>query len=149
MTQMMRYEPWSLFNQLRDEMDRMFERTPVSTSGNEANISSGDWTPAVDIKEEKDAYVIHADIPGVDPKDIEVHMENGVLSVKGERESEKKEEREGYKRIERSKGSFFRSFSLPDSVDGDNISAKSKNGVLEVRIPKSNNNGSRKISVEG
>jgi HSP20 family protein len=112
-------------------------------------MTGGDWTPAVDIKEEKNAYIIHADIPGVDPKDIEVQMENGVLTVKGERESEKKEEREGYKRIERSKGSFFRSFSLPDSVDGDKISAKSKNGVLEVTIPKTTKNGSKKITVEG
>jgi HSP20 family protein len=148
MPQLTRYEPWSLFNQLRDEMDLMFDRTPLSTSG-AANMNGGDWVPAVDIKEENDSYVIHADIPGVDPKDIEVNMENGVLTVKGERESEKKEDKEGYRRIERSRGSFYRSFSLPDSVDADKIVAKSKNGVLEVKIPKSNNNGSRKISVEG
>lgn len=149
MPHMTRYEPWSVLSQLRDEMDKAFDRTPMKTSASATGLNGGDWVPAVDIKEESDAYVIHADIPGVDPKDIEVHMENGVLTVKGQRDSEKKEEHEGYKRIERSKGSFFRSFSLPDSVDGDNISAKSKHGVLEVRIPKVTSNISRKISVEG
>jgi len=149
MPHMTRYEPWSVLTQLHDEMDKLFDRKQLSPAGSAAPMTGGDWTPAVDIKEEKDAYVIHADIPGVDPKDIEVHMENGVLTVKGQRESEKKEEREGYKRIERSKGSFYRSFSLPDSVDGDNISAKSKHGVLEVRIPKLAASVNRKISVEG
>ncbi|MDH5544559.1 MAG: Hsp20/alpha crystallin family protein [Gammaproteobacteria bacterium] len=147
MSNLTRYEPWGLFSQLRDEMDKMFDRTPLTAAGNQ--ISGGDWAPAVDIKEEKERYVIHADIPGVDPKDIEVHMENGVLTVKGQRESEKKEDREGYKRVERIKGSFYRSFSLPESVDTDAISAKSLNGVLELVIPKSNKNSSRKISVEG
>ncbi|MDH5572312.1 MAG: Hsp20/alpha crystallin family protein, partial [Gammaproteobacteria bacterium] len=140
------YEPWSLLNQFRREMDQMFE-TPA-TNDETSNIVTSDWVPAVDVKETETAFEILADIPGVDPKDIEVHMENGILSIKGERQSEKKEEREGYKRVERSRGSFYRRFSLPDTADGDKISAKSSHGVLEITIPKQVKSQPRKISVE-
>lgn len=144
-----RYEPWSLLNQLHDEMDRMFgNRTSLQRSENAA-VATSDWIPSVDIKDEKDRYIIHADVPGVDPKDIHVSMENGVLTIKGEKESEKKEEREGYKRVERSRGSFYRSFTMPDTVDADSISAKSRNGVLELVVPKLRTVKSRKIEVEG
>jgi HSP20 family protein len=139
---LVRYEPWSLLNQLSKELDRSFR-------GNEnSDVATSDWTPAVDIKEQDDAFVIVADIPGVDPKDIEVHMENGVLSIKGERESEKKEEKEGYKRVERSYGSFYRRFSMPETADASKINAKSKNGVLEITIPKQEKEQPRKIKVE-
>jgi len=140
---LMKYEPWSLLEQMRREMDRAMDTRTAEGS----SVATSDWVPAVDIKEEKDAFVIVADIPGVDPKDIEVHMEHGMLTIKGEKESEKKEEREGYKRVERSYGSFYRRFSLPDSADPDKISAKSNNGVLEVRIGKQEKVQPRKISV--
>ncbi|MFP4244636.1 MAG: Hsp20/alpha crystallin family protein, partial [Ectothiorhodospira sp.] len=108
-----------------------------------------DWVPAVDIREEKDAYVLHADVPGVDPKAIEVHMENGVLTIRGDRKEESTEERENYKRVERVRGSFYRRFSLPDTADAERISARSVNGVLEVRIPKQEKVQPRRITVEG
>lgn len=139
---LVRYEPWSLLNQLSKELDRSFRGSENS------DIATSDWTPAVDIKETEDAFVIVADIPGVDPKNIEVHMENGVLSIKGERESEKKEEKEGYKRVERSYGSFYRRFSMPESADAAKINAKSKNGVLEITIPKHEKEQPRKIEVQ-
>ena len=139
-----RYEPWGLLNQLQREIDTLFDTRRGGEEGSPIAATS-DWTPAVDIKEEADRFVIHADVPGVDPKDIEVNMENGVLTIKGQRESEKKEEREGYKRIERVRGSFFRRFSLPDTADAEKINAKAKNGVLELVIPKHQ----RVISVEG
>jgi len=126
-----RYEPWSLLNQLQKEL----ERSPEGKAG-ESSVATAEWAPAVDIKEEVDKFVIHADIPGVKPEDIEVSMEAGVLTVKGQKESEAKTEKEGYKRVERSYGSFYRRFSLPDSADGDAINAKSKYGVLEIIIPK-------------
>ncbi|GAB4302931.1 MAG: Hsp20/alpha crystallin family protein [Thiohalomonadaceae bacterium] len=141
---LVRYDPWSLLDQLRREMDRAYEgreETGISTAS--------DWVPAVDIKEEADCFLIRADVPGVDPKAIEVHAENGMLTIKGERESEKKEEKEGYKRVERVYGSFFRRFSLPDTADTDKITAKSSNGVLEVRVPKHEKVQPRKITVEG
>jgi HSP20 family protein len=141
---LMKYEPWNLLDQIRREMDRAVDTRTAEGS----SVATSDWVPAVDIKEEKDSFVIVADIPGVDPKDIEVHMENGMLTIKGEKESEKKEEREGYKRVERSFGSFYRRFSLPDTADAEKISAKSNNGVLEVRIAKQEQVQPRKISVD-
>ena len=140
---MMRYEPLGLLDQMRREMERAMDTRTAEGS----NVATSDWVPAVDIKEEKDSFLIVADIPGVDPKDIEVHMENGMLTIKGEKESEKKEQREGYKRVERSFGSFYRRFSLPDSADAEKISAKSNHGVLEVRIGKKEEVQPRKISV--
>jgi HSP20 family protein len=135
-----RYQPWSLLDQMRKELERH--------NAEGSSVATSDWVPAVDIKEEQDRFVILADIPGVDPKDIEVHMENGMITIKGEKESEKKEEKEGYKRVERSFGSFYRRFSLPDTADPDKISAKSRHGVLEVTIPKHQKVQARKISVE-
>ena len=136
---LVRYEPWGVLEQMRREMDRMM--------GEDNAATASDWVPAVDIKEEKDSFVISADLPGVDAKHIDVHAENGVLTIQGERESEKKEKREGYKRIERAYGSFFRRFTLPDTADTDKISAKCSNGVLTVTIPKQEKLQPRKISV--
>ena len=141
---LVRYEPWSMLDQLRREVDRLFEtRLP----GEESAVVS-DWVPAVDIKEEPDRFVIRADVPGVDPKDIEVSMEKGVLTIKGEKESETKEEREGYKRIERSRGSFLRRFTLPETADPERVEASSRNGVLEIVIPKLAQVQPRKIEVK-
>ena len=142
---LVRYDPWNMLDQIRREMDRMYE---TRTENEASHVATSDWTPAVDIKEEQDHFLIKADIPGVDPKDIEVHMENGVLTIKGERESEKKEEREGYKRIERSRGTFYRRFTLPETADADKINAKSLHGVLEITIPKHEKLHPRKITVE-
>ena len=130
---LVRYEPWSLFDQLRREMD--------------TSLATSDWVPAVDIKENDDHFTIVADIPGVAPEDIEVQMENGVLTIKGERETEKTEEKDDYKRVERSFGSFYRRFSLPESADPDSVEAKSNNGVLEITIDKQEKTEPRKISV--
>ena len=143
-----RYDPWRMMHQLQNELNSMFH--PRGENGEDVGaIATSDWTPAVDIKEEDKCYVVKADIPGVDPKEIEVHMENGILSIKGEKKEEHKEEKEGYKRIERTYGSFYRRFSLPDNADADGISAKSTNGTLEVTIPKKESATlSRRIQVE-
>jgi len=138
----MRYEPWSLLNQLQKELDSSYE-----VNGSEGSISTAEWAPAVDIKEEDDRFVLYADIPGVKSEDIEVHMDKGILTVKGEKESETKEEQDGYKRVERSYGSFYRRFNLPDSADGDAISAHCKHGVLEIIIPKREEVKPKKINV--
>lgn len=140
---LMRYEPWGLLDQMRREMERAVD----SRAEEGSSVATSDWVPAVDIKEQDDAFSIVADIPGVDPKDIEVHMDNGVLTIKGEKETESKDEREGYKRVERSYGSFYRRFSLPDTADPEKISAKSNHGVLEVRIAKQEKVQPRKIAV--
>jgi len=113
----------------------------------ETSIATSAWTPAVDIKEEPERFVIHADIPGVAPEDIEITMDNGVLSIKGERAYEHKEERKDYKRMERVRGTFYRRFSLPDTADAEKIAATGKNGVLEIVIPKHPVAQPRKIEV--
>ena len=139
-----RYEPWNLLDQMRREMDRAFD----SRADEGSSVATSDWVPAVDIKEEGDRYLLHADIPGVKADDIEVSMDKGVLTIKGERKHESTESKEGYKRVERSHGVFMRRFSLPDGVDGENISASSKDGVLEVVIPKSEPEKPRRIEVK-
>ncbi len=144
---LVRYEPWNMLTRLQNEMNRLFDdRLPRGEDN--GNIVTSDWIPKVDIKEEDQRFVILADIPGVEPKDIEVTMENGLLTIKGERASESTEEREGYKRIERSRGSFYRRFSMPDTADAEKISAHGKHGVLEIIIPKHERLQARKISVK-
>ena len=137
-----RYEPWSLLSQLQKQLDSSYDN-----DGSEGSISTAEWAPAVDIKEEDHQFVLLADIPGVKPEDIEVHMDAGVLTVKGEKESETKTEIDGYKRVERTSGSFYRRFNLPDSADGDAINAKCKHGVLEITIPKREAVQPKKINV--
>ena len=128
------HNPWSLFDQLQHEMNRM---TPYKDKTEDnSNIVTSDWAPAVDIKEEENQYLLIADIPGVDPKDIDIHMENGQLTIKGERNSELKTEHEGFKRIERKHGVFYRRFNMPEGVDSENIQAQSEHGVVTVIIQK-------------
>mgnify|MGYP003572584417 CR=1 FL=1 len=145
---LVRYEPWSLLNQLHGEIDRMVNARSGAYGEDANQLAATDWVPAVDIKEDDDCFVIHADVPGVDPNDIEVSMDNGVLSIRGERQNESSEEREGYKRVERVRGSFFRRFSLPDTADAEGISAKSEHGVLEIVIPKQKQVEPKRIRVD-
>lgn len=145
-----RYEPWSMMTQLQNEMNKLFDAR-MGRYGNEdaGNVVTSQWAPAVDIKEEKDRFVILADVPGVDPKSIEITTENGMISIKGERRAETEEEREHYTRMERVRGTFYRRFTLPDTADVDKITAKGAYGVLEVVIPKHEKLQPRKITVEG
>jgi HSP20 family protein len=146
---LIKYEPWSLLSQFSNELNRMFELPANRDEQNNvnSNVTASDWVPAVDIHEEDKHFVLHADIPGVDPKDIQVHMENGMLSISGERSHRSSEEREGYRRIERAHGTFLRRFTLPDTADAEKISATGKNGVLEIIIPKQEQTQPRKITV--
>ncbi len=111
-------------------------------------LSPTNWVPAVDIAEKDDHFLIEADVPGVEPKDIEVSMENGYLTVKGERESESKTEKEGYSRVERSHGSFYRRFSLPETADPENVTASSNKGVLQIKVGKAELSKPKKITVD-
>ena len=142
---MTHYNPWSIFDQLQHEMNRA-QSHPQKTQDN-GDVVSSDWAPAVDIKEDDDKYILIADIPGVEPKDIDIHMENGILSIKGERNSELKTEHDGFKRIERKHGVFYRRFTMPEGVNADKIEAKSDKGVLTLSIPKQEAIKPRKITV--
>ena len=145
---LIRYEPIDSFRRLSDHMNRVLSGTGFGPE-EDSDVVTSTWAPAVDVKEEDDKYVIHADVPGVDPKDIEVTMENGILTLRGERTSESETEKDNYKRIERTHGSFYRRFTLPDTADGDNIEAKTKHGVVEIVIPKSAAQKARRIEVKG
>lgn len=113
----------------------------------DSDVVTSHWTPRVDIREEDDRFLIEADIPGVDPKEIEVHMDKGVLTIKGERTQEKIEDDNRFSRIERQHGIFHRRFALPESADPDNIQASGKNGVLQIAIPKRPAATPRRIQV--
>ena len=127
-------------SQLQNELFRLFdERSDVVTS---------DWAPRVDIKEFEDKFVLEADVPGVNPKDIDITMEDGVLTLRGKRELEDVEERKNFRRVERSYGSFYRRFSLPETVDGNSINAQAKDGVLKVEIPKLEKVQPRRIEIK-
>jgi HSP20 family protein len=142
---MIRYQPWGLMRSLHEDLDRLLEQRmgPDDTAGSVAH-----WTPPVDIQEEEGRFVLHADIPGVNPEDIEVTMENGVLTVSGTREQTRRDESNGYRRVERASGRFFRRFTLPDTANAEGITAKCHNGVLEVVIPKHDRVMPRRISVD-
>lgn len=143
-----RFEPWGLFNLLQRDFDQLAGRR-LGLTGNEDNGNSvADYIPAVDVVEENDRFVLRADLPGVDPKSITINMENGALSLAGERQTEKSENVNGLHRFERSSGRFYRRFNLPESADADNITAKSSNGILEVVIPKKQVVQARRITVE-
>ena len=144
-----RYEPWGLLRRFNDDVNQLFSESRNASVGesDRSSIVTSNWSPAVDIKEEDERFVLKADIPGVDPKDIDVTMEEGVLTIKGERKHESEQEREDYKRVERSYGSFYRRFSLPDTADAERVTAKGKDGVLEVFIPKQEKVQPRRIAV--
>jgi len=143
-----RFEPWSLINLLHQDLDQIAGRR-FGVGGHDNNGSSvADWVPAVDILEEKERYVLRADVPGVNPEDIDVNMENGVLCVSGERQQDSSEEAEGMRRVERVSGKFYRRFNLPDTADAGEISARSANGILEIIIPKQPAVRARRITVK-
>ncbi len=133
-----RYEPWSLFSRLRRELDETFDTVAHQAS----------WVPAVDIHEEARQFVVRADLPGVNPKDIEITADNGVLSLRGSRDFEQKSDDGHYSRIERVSGKFVRTFSLPENVQTDAIKAQFKDGVLELTIPKIAKPEPRRIEVK-
>jgi HSP20 family protein len=140
-----RFEPWSIVDMLHRDLDRLAARR-MPTGDSEAAIT--DWLPAVDIIEEKERFVLRADVPGVDPADIEVSMDAGVLSIAGQRVQESRSEDAGLQRMERVSGRFFRRFSLPDTTDAESIKAQCRNGILEVSIPKQPEVQARRIEVE-
>jgi len=141
-------EPWGVLNQLSNEMNALFEgRNPALADP--SAMTTSDWVPAVDIREEPERYLIHADVPGVNPEQIEISLENGILTLKGERREDHEEsEQNGYRRVERVRGSFYRRFSLPDTADAEKVSARSKDGVLEIVIPKQEKVQPRRIVVQ-
>ena len=140
-----RFEPWTFVDLLHRDLDRLVGGRRVDSDDQNP---VADWVPAVDIIEEKGRFVLRADVPGVRPEDIDVSMDNGVLSVSGERHAIANDDEKGIQRIERATGRFLRRFTLPETVDADAIAAKCANGILEVTIPKAPEIQARRINVE-
>jgi HSP20 family protein len=138
-----RYEPWALLSRFQRQLDRA-----VSETAEDPSSASVSWIPHVDIREEAERFVVVADLPGVEAKDISVTAEKGVLTVRGERRSEKKSTADGYERVERATGTFLRRFTLPESAEAEAIKATHVNGVLEISIPKRPQEQPRRISVQ-
>ena len=131
MTMLSRWDPLRDLQRVQDEMSRLFEERGLAAEG-----ESVGWTPRVDIFEDGEGVSLRFELAGVEPKDVDIRFENGVLTLRGERKLEKDEKKDNYHRVELSYGTFTRSFSLPQTIDADKIKADSKNGILTVHLPK-------------
>jgi HSP20 family protein len=134
MTNIIRWEPFHGTSTLQEQMNHLFEEAFVRGLGDQSALTA--WAPAVDIYETEHELVVKADLPDVNEKDLDVRVENNVLTIRGEREFEKRVPEDNYLRVERSYGSFSRSFSLASTVNTDAIKADYRNGVLTLQIPK-------------
>ena len=143
---LVRYEPWDVLNQLHREINRVFD-TQSAANGSADSSATADWIPPADIAEYKDRWVLKFDVPGVNTNAIDITLENGVLTISGEREKDSAEGEVERRRIERPHGRFHRRFTLPDTVDTANVRATGRNGILEVTIPKQPKAQPRRIEV--
>jgi HSP20 family protein len=137
-----RFDPFRDLARIQEEMGRMLDEREVKPA------ESIGWTPACDVFEDVDEVVIRAALAGVDPKDVEIRVENGVLTLKGERKVEKEEQKDNYHRVEMAYGHFTRAFALPTSVDPEKVHAESKHGVLAVHLPKRSEAKPRSVQVK-
>ncbi|MFA6971717.1 MAG: Hsp20/alpha crystallin family protein [Gallionella sp.] len=141
---------WNPFRELEDVSNRLnsiFGRMPARVESGTDMLTLADWTPSVDISETDTAYLIKAEIPEVNKEDVKVTLQDGMLTIAGERRQEKEEKNKKFHRIERSYGSFVRSFRVPDDTDADTVAAQFKDGMLNVTLPKSKKTQSKSINV--
>lgn len=132
---------------LQDEVERMF-RSFFPSLGGEAATSAGAWSPALDVEENEDAFVLHVELPGVRPEDVEVSMEENVLIITGERNFYADRDADTFRRVERRFGRFYRAVRLPDRVDSGHVDATYENGLLTIRVPKAEEAKPRRIEVK-
>jgi HSP20 family protein len=143
-----RYDPFRELRSLQDEMNRLFSIS-LPRSFDDEGIARGAWNPSVDIYENKDQIVLEAELPGMNREDFELTIENNVITLRGERKFEKKEETDNYHRVERAYGAFTRSFTLPQTVTAEGATADYKNGVLRVVLPKREETKAQRIEIKG
>lgn len=141
-----RYDPFGELRTLQNEVNRLFSSS--FSRGGEDQMMRGDWSPQVDIFENKDQIVLEAELPGMKPEDVDISIENNVLTLHGERKFEKKDEGDNFHRVERSYGSFTRSFTLPPTVSSENANAEFENGVLRLTLAKREEAKPRRIEVK-
>ena len=143
-----RYDPFRDLRTLQEEVNRLFS-TNLTRGFGEEGIGRGAWNPSVDIYENKDQIVLEAELPGMNREDFELTVENNVITLRGERQFEKKDDSDNYHRVERSYGSFTRSFTLPQTVSAEGANAEYRNGVLRVTLPKREETKARRIKISG
>ena len=141
-----RWYPFRDLVTLRERMNRVFEEA-FTSSGEEKDLIASTWNPSVDIYEAENELVLTAEVPGVDEKDVEIKIEDNTLTIQGDRKFEKETKEENYHRIERSYGSFFRSFTLPRNIDQDKIKAERENGILKISLPKKPELKPKKVKI--
>lgn len=146
MSQLTRWDPFHELEDMHNRLTSIFSRTP--TRRDRETITVADWAPIVDITEDEKAYIIKAELPEVKKDQVKVTMENGMLTLAGERKLEKEEKGRKYHRVERSYGSFLRSFTLPDDADPEKINASHKDGVLTITVAKTEQAKPRAIEVK-
>ncbi|HUJ80754.1 MAG TPA: Hsp20/alpha crystallin family protein [Candidatus Acidoferrales bacterium] len=144
MNSVIRWEPFRNVNSLQEQFSRLFD-TSFPGRSSESDLTT--WAPAVDIQETENELVLKADLPGIEEKDIDVRIENNTLTIRGERKFEKQVNEDNYLRVERSYGSFSRSFSLPNTINTEAIHAEYKNGVLTVQMPKRAESKPKQVKV--
>ena len=144
-----RWEPFRDLVSLQDRMNRLFDESfrGIGRGAEESDFSLGAWAPAVDIFEKDGNIVLKAELPGVDPKDVDVRVENNILTLRGERKLDEEVKKDSYHRVERSYGTFTRSFTLPNIVDTEKIKAEFKDGVLRMTLPKKEEAKPKQISI--
>jgi HSP20 family protein len=142
-----RWDPFRELEDMSNRLNRMFGRSPLAREA-ETQMVAFDWAPSVDISENPEEFVIKAEVPGVNKDDVKVSIEDGVVSIQGERKQEKEEKDKKFHRIERSYGSFLRSFSLPSNIDDAKVQAQFKDGLLTVRLPKSASAKPKSVEVK-
>src|SRR5688572_32794908 len=145
-----RWDPFRELEEMSDRLNRVFARGTVATTtpSNKEGFFSFDWTPSVDITETAEAFEIKAELPDVKKEDVKVTVEDGELRISGERKQEKEEKGKKFHRVERSYGSFMRSFTLPENVDDARLTADYKDGLLNVRLPKTERSKPKAIAVK-
>ncbi len=143
-----RYDPFRDLRTLQEEVNRLFS-TNLTRAFDDEGIGRGAWAPSVDIYENKDQIVLEAELPGMKQDDFDLSIENNVITLRGERKFEKTDEGDNYHRVERSYGSFTRSFTLPQTVSAEGATAEYNNGVLRVTLPKREETKARRIQVSG
>ncbi|HSE57734.1 MAG TPA: Hsp20/alpha crystallin family protein [Nitrospiraceae bacterium] len=144
---LVRWDPYRELEEMTNRLNRLFGRATATANGNEMMVRA-DWTPSVDISETDEEFQIKAELPGVKKEDVKVTLENGILTLQGERKQEREDKDLKFHRIERSYGQFVRSFTLPDLVDDAKVKAEYKDGVLKLRLPKSEKAKPKAIEVK-
>ena len=143
-----RYEPLQELEEIQNRLSSFFGRSPGRRGNGHGDLALADWAPMADISEDENEYVIKAELPELKKEDVKVTVENGVLTISGERKFEKEEKNKKYHRVERAYGRFARSFALPDDADASKVKAEFKDGMLTVHLPKSEKAKPKQIEVK-